>query len=275
MRIRLASLSLLLLCGVVRADCPNAPCFPGGGAHNTDCFVEWSGVTGASNTCVDGTACDMDGKVDGVCTFAVSACTNVQDTALGCTPSTLSAPPSLSPKSDPAMQALAAALGGLAATSGCTAPGIHVPLKFAGASVKKGTLKLRMTAKSGSQRDSDKLTFTCLPGNPSFANDIQTPIFDVLCATSGCHKGFGPSGNLNLEAGQARANMIGVTSPEYPHHVRVIPGNPKKSLLSQKVTGAIPRQGTLGAFMPLGLPRLTPQQNATILEWIASGAPDN
>lgn len=42
--------------------------------------------------------------------------------------------------------------------------------------------------------------------NVSFSNDIQ-PILTANCATSGCHSGNDPEGNLNLEASKSYAAL--------------------------------------------------------------------
>jgi cysteine-rich repeat protein len=67
---------------------------PGGGSKATDCIVEFdvvapgsslasNGFPNATRTCTDGDpACDLDGAVNGSCTFAVSACVNVTDPRL-------------------------------------------------------------------------------------------------------------------------------------------------------------------------------------------------
>src|SRR5207245_723979 len=104
-----------------------APWMTGGGPAATDCFIAWSGMQAMSEACIDGQACDIDGKVDGVCTLGLQGCINVQ--GLGtCTPAGLSAPPTVTPSSNPTGHALAAALAALdPATYGCTPPGLHLP----------------------------------------------------------------------------------------------------------------------------------------------------
>jgi len=70
-----------------------------------------------SETCADGEACDIDGKVDGVCTLGLQGCINVP--GLGaCTPAGLSGPPTVTPSKTPTGQALAAALHALDRNAG-------------------------------------------------------------------------------------------------------------------------------------------------------------
>jgi hypothetical protein len=67
----------------------------------------------------------------------------------------------------------------------------------------------------------------------SFATDVQ-PIFTQHCAKAGCHAGTAPpppEKPLNLEAGQAFGNLVGVTSGERPTLLRVAPGDPLNSYL--------------------------------------------
>jgi len=48
---------------------------------------------------------------------------------------------------------------------------------------------------------------TCsLPVTVSYSNDVQT-IFNTQCATSGCHTGSSPTGNLNLSTGNSYAQL--------------------------------------------------------------------
>src|SRR5438128_1857342 len=97
MGIPVALAFVLVLGPAARADCP-PDCVAGGGPSATDCFVAWSGLPGMSETCADGEACDIDGKVDGVCTLGLQGCINVP--GLGaCTPAGLSGPPTVTPSS--------------------------------------------------------------------------------------------------------------------------------------------------------------------------------
>src|SRR5438309_1526194 len=177
MRIPVALAFALLLAPAARAGCP-PDCVAGGGPSATDCFVAWSGLPGMTETCADGEACDIDGKVDGVCMLGLQGCINVP--GLGaCTPAGLSGPPTVKPSKDPTGQALAAALAALdPAGSGCTPPGLALPLRLSLAGIKPGKARLTVTASSGGRRDRDKLRLTCTPGaaQPSFAQNVQ-PIF--------------------------------------------------------------------------------------------------
>lgn len=283
MRLAIALLTAFLFAAaVVRADCP-PDCFPGGGPSATDCFVEWGGISSTTTTCADGAACDMDGKIDGKCTFPLKACVNVPGGALGCTPGTLSAPPKLTPQNMPAVRALSAALAGLFAEQDvCTEPGFVVPLKLSLAGAKKATVKLRSTATSGGKKDIDKLVLTCLPGTPSFAKDVE-PLLNggpggQHCATNnGCHNAANAGTNPpNLDHGAAYASIVGAKGNESKISL-VTPHNVGRSYLARKILG----KGITGGRMPqdCGVSGstncLTDADIATILEWIQSGAPEN
>ena len=139
MRIPVALAFVLLLGPAARGDCP-PDCVAGGGPSATDCFIAWSGLPGMSETCADGEACDIDGKVDGICTLGLQGCINVP--GLGaCTPAGLSGPPTVTPSSNPTGRALAAALAALdPATHSCTPPGLGLPLKLSLAGIKPGKI---------------------------------------------------------------------------------------------------------------------------------------
>jgi hypothetical protein len=110
----------------------------------------------------------------------------------------------------------------------------------------------------------------------SFATDIQ-PIFTQNCAFAGCHAGPTPAAGLNLEAGQAYANLVGVPSRQVPNLLlnRVEPGDPVNSYLFMKHSGD-PR--IANSRMPLTNP-LFFDQNPDLLElerlWIRQGATNN
>lgn len=103
-------------------------------------------------------------------------------------------------------------------------------------------------------------------------SQLQADIFTPSCAKSGCHSGSAPAQGMNLSAGQAFANTVGVTSAEVPSLNRVEPGSPDESYLVQKVEGT----AAVGGRMPLdGPPFLTNAQIQSIRDWIAAGAEDN
>jgi CHRD domain len=108
----------------------------------------------------------------------------------------------------------------------------------------------------------------------SFAKEIQ-PIFAANCALAGCHAGNSPQQGMNLAAGQAFANIVGVKSKEAPDLNRVQPGDPQKSYLWHKINGTQGTVGGSGARMPLAKAPLPDDQLAKIRQWIEQGAKNN
>lgn len=110
------------------------------------------------------------------------------------------------------------------------------------------------------------------PAEPqvSFAREIQ-PIFTANCS---CHMGRFPSENLNLEPGNAFANLVGVRSRQSPLN-RVEPGDPAKSYLIHKLRGTQRSVGGSGARMPFGGRELPAATIQLIERWITQGAQNN
>ena len=109
------------------------------------------------------------------------------------------------------------------------------------------------------------------PPSPTLSS-LQSSIFDVSCALSGCHVGPSPTGDLDLSEGESWANLVNVPSVGVPDLVRVEAGNPDSSYIILKLLGS-PR--IVGSQMPLGAGSLSESQIATISEWIEAGAEDD
>jgi hypothetical protein len=115
----------------------------------------------------------------------------------------------------------------------------------------------------------------------SLAQNIQ-PMFNRSCAQSAaCHAGGTPVQDLNLQAGVARSQIVGVKSTERPGEVRVKPGNPDDSFLVKKIEYP---PGTAGDQMPVGCANNAPTQGAVcptpdeilaLRQWITECALDN
>ena len=101
---------------------------------------------------------------------------------------------------------------------------------------------------------------------------IQENIFDTSCALSGCHAGANPPQGMNLSAGEAFGNIVGVPSQERPSLLRVDPGSPDDSYLVHKIQG---NSDIVGQRMPLGGSPLSSDQINLIRTWIANGAENN
>lgn len=274
---------LIALAQPASATCP-PDCVAGGGPAATDCFVAWGGIPSMKTSCVDGTPCDLDGQINGTCTFELHGCINATIAGSPCTPGTLDAPPTVKPLASPVGQTLAASLADLElASSACAEQEIVVPLEVGLAGLKRGSARLTITAASGGKRDKDRLRLDCEPNltPPSFANQVL-PIFTAKCTFAGCHDSAFRGGGQSLEPDEAYSSSVNVRSVGAPKLFRVMPGNVKKSFLARKLLGlGIPEFG--GALMPLGCPALidpvteclTDTEIVTILYWIANGAPNN
>ncbi|MCK5378504.1 MAG: CHRD domain-containing protein [Acidobacteria bacterium] len=110
-------------------------------------------------------------------------------------------------------------------------------------------------------------------GNPDATlSRVQAMIFTQSCAFSGCHAGGSPAQGMNLEAGQAFANIVGVASHEQPDLNRIEPGSPETSYLYLKVTGD---SSITGSRMPLGGAALGAEEIELLRDWIVRGAPND
>jgi hypothetical protein len=270
------ALASLLIARIAPAACPGPDCFAGGGPSATDCMVTWSGVTGPSTTCVDGSSCDQDGTADGVCTFPLAAC--LGDAACGITGAVTS---KVTPAKVAGAAALASAIDQLAPGQ-CTTPGFTVPVKLSAqlGPIKPGVARMKAVVTSGGKKDPDTLKLTCQHASPSFAADIQ-PILTERCTQGACHGSDFVSQGLNLSAGAAYAALVGPQATEGGNLKIVTPGNISKSFMARKILGRGLKVSS-GSMMPQGCPGvppaggcLSPAETYTILSWIQSGAPNN
>lgn len=109
-------------------------------------------------------------------------------------------------------------------------------------------------------------------------SSIQTLIFDKSCATSSCHSATSSAGNLVLEKGSSRGELVDAFAENGAAKKaglkRVDPGSPDTSFLLTKVqTISNPDYGqVMPTTSPSGLPA---EQLAAIRGWIEVGAKDN
>ena len=106
--------------------------------------------------------------------------------------------------------------------------------------------------------------------NPSFANDIQ-PIFTKRCSIGGCHSLASARSQLVLVPGHAFDSLLNKPSSLAPGRFRVVPGDASTSWLVAMI-GEDDAARFNNARMPLGGQPLTPNQIATIVNWIENGA---
>jgi hypothetical protein len=106
------------------------------------------------------------------------------------------------------------------------------------------------------------------PLAPTLAS-IQTNVFSVNCALSGCHTGNTPAQGLRLDPGESYRNIVNVPSQYGGMLVRVIPGDPDESFLIQKLEGT----QMFGDRMPANGPPYLPLATIDVIrEWIQNGA---
>jgi len=104
---------------------------------------------------------------------------------------------------------------------------------------------------------------------PNFS-EIQAIVFTPSCATANCHSGGGAAANLNLEAANSYAMLVGIASIQDAGTQRVNPGNPNASYLITKLEGP----GTSGGQMP-PIRALAQADIDVIRQWISDGAIDD
>ena len=98
---------------------------------------------------------------------------------------------------------------------------------------------------------------------------IQDNVFTPIC--SKCHIGASAPEGLQLTAGDAYNNLVGVPSVEQPNVLRVEPGNAADSYMIRKIMGT---PGISGGQMPLGETPLPAATQATMAQWVTNGAPN-
>jgi hypothetical protein len=102
---------------------------------------------------------------------------------------------------------------------------------------------------------------------------VQRTVFDVSCATNGCHTAAEHKSNLDLSTGAACGNLVDVPSIQFSGWKRVVPGSSPDSMLMVQIGGE--PGPALEGYMPWGMPRLCNEQVDAIRRWIAGGAPND
>lgn len=95
--------------------------------------------------------------------------------------------------------------------------------------------------------------------------DFQAQIQPILDGCTGCH-GDGGNAGLDMRAGEAYDNLVGVISTSNPSRLRVDPGNPDFSALFLAVSCDAP------AGPGFRMPGTVEAERALIRDWIAQGA---
>lgn len=119
------------------------------------------------------------------------------------------------------------------------------------------------------------------PPTPTFSLDstfpqIQATIFNTTCLDIGCHNATDRAGNQSLAAGEAYAQLVGVTpfdtAAAQDGLLRVTRGNPDQSFLVTKVSMTAVFDVRYFSRMPLVKPPLAADQIEHIRAWILRGA---
>ncbi|GAB4258705.1 MAG: hypothetical protein Kow0092_06440 [Deferrisomatales bacterium] len=96
---------------------------------------------------------------------------------------------------------------------------------------------------------------------------LAEEIFVPRCARPGCHGGSSPAAGMNLGQGHTYDSLVGARASRRPDRLRVDPGNPEGSYLLERL-----QPGGDTPVMPLGGPRLGPEELDRIRAWIEAGA---
>jgi hypothetical protein len=108
---------------------------------------------------------------------------------------------------------------------------------------------------------------------PHFRHDIL-PIVERRCAIGGCHSVHTHQGGLVLVADSAHRALVGQASRLRLNQVLVRPGDAINSWMAILISDDVVRRDGIPR-MPLGSGPLTPNQIATIVNWINRGAPND
>jgi len=100
---------------------------------------------------------------------------------------------------------------------------------------------------------------------------VQNEVFDVSCALAGCHAGSAPQAGMDLSAGRAYGNVVGVRSTERSDLNRIEPFSLDASYMVKKLRGD---PDIIGSPMPLG-GSITQAQMDLVVSWVLRGAPND
>jgi hypothetical protein len=164
---------------------------------------------------------------------------------------------------------------GPSATRSCTARAARmIRRRFRAAEIRIGctTIGDAGTVVAALERFVGEATAAVAPA-VDFATTVQ-PIFTARCAsTSACHAGPAPSLHLDLSAGAAWSNLVGVPSVQCGGPLRVDPVHPTESYLITKLEHSFgPQECRDSEQMPPGA-TLSPHELSVILNWVLHGAP--
>ena len=109
--------------------------------------------------------------------------------------------------------------------------------------------------------------------DPSFATNIQEIFSRRGCNSGSCHGTAAQEGLQLRNAAESYANLVGISSNQFPQLSRVEPGNVADSYMARKVD---PSVGSIsGDRMPQGGAALDAIDVSNIKNWITQGAKNN
>jgi hypothetical protein len=94
--------------------------------------------------------------------------------------------------------------------------------------------------------------------------DVPTEVFKQDCNNAICHDSEQPAGGLDLESPGVLGRLVGVPGTECTGQLRIVPADPDRSLLVDKLAAESPR---CGDRMPFGNP-LPPSVGECIRQWV-------
>ena len=109
---------------------------------------------------------------------------------------------------------------------------------------------------------------------PATLSSMQTDIFALSCAVSGCHDNrANPAGSLTMTSVQATYNgLVNRNSTEATSLKLVVPADPDHSYLVDKLTGTHLTVGGSGRRMPQDAAPLSADDVDRVVTWINNGA---
>ena len=110
------------------------------------------------------------------------------------------------------------------------------------------------------------------PFGVDFGTDVE-PILTANCTNTQCHDGFMPAQGMNLTAGNAYANVVGVISAQNAPMPLITPSDTFNSYLLHKILGTHLAVGGSGTEMPkTPSPPLTQGELDLLTLWVTEGA---
>lgn len=124
------------------------------------------------------------------------------------------------------------------------------------------------------KRNQDNSNSVTNPPGAATLSSLQTDIFTLGCATSGCHDNRAtPAGNLNMSSlTQTYASIVNRNSVQATNLKLVLPSNSEASYFVNKLLGTHVAVGGSGVRMPQYAASLSSADIDRVVTWINNGA---